>query len=171
MKKLLMACATACLLAAWAVSATAPANFAGEWVLDKSKSELPPQMANGPDITLVVTQDDKQLSVETKRSGGGGGRGGMMGPQKLTYSLDGKKTTMEAQGPMGNSAIDLEAKWNGEQKLELKNVRHANFQGNAVDFTTKETWELADAGKTLKIHRISESPRGTNETKWVLTKK
>jgi hypothetical protein len=132
-----------------------------------------------------VTQDDKQLTVETKRSGGegggpgasgspgrgGGGRGGMMGPQKLTYSLDGKKTTMEAQGPMGNSTIDLEAKWNGEQKLELKNVRHANFQGNAVDFTTKETWELADAGKTLKIHRISESPRGTNETKWVLTKK
>jgi hypothetical protein len=179
MKRLVKAGGLVCLLAMWAVSATAPANFAGEWALDKGKSELPQMMANGPDITLTVTQDDKQLTVETKRSGGegggpgGGGRGGMMmGGGKLAYSLDGKKTTAEVAGPMGNATqVDTEAKWNGEQKLELKSVRHMNFQGNPVDITTKETWELADAGKTLKINRSTESPRGTQEAKLVFTKK
>ena len=197
MKKLAMTGGLLCLLATWAVCAMAPANFSGEWSLDKSKSEPAEQMANGPDITLTITQDDKQLTVETKRSGGqgggpggggggggqggggmggGGGQGGgggrgMGGPQKLTYGLDGKKTTMEVPNPNGASTIDLEAKWNGEQKLELKNVRHLNFQGNPVDFTTTETWELADGGKTLKINRTSESPRGKMESKMVFVKK
>ena len=187
MRKLAMTGGLLCLLATWAVCAMAPANFSGAWTLDKSKSEPAEQMANGPDITLTITQDDKQLTVETMRSGGqgggpgggggqGGGQGGgggrgMGGPAKLTYGLDGKKTSMEIPNPNGASTIDLEAKWNGEQKLELKNVRHLNFQGNAVDVTTTETWELADGGKTLKINRASESPRGKMESKMVFVKK
>ena len=171
-----------CLLVGLAVSAVAPTNFAGEWLLDKSKSEMPQMGPGGPgggggDVTLIVTQDDKQLTSETKRSGGdgggpGGGRG-MGGGGKLTYSLDGKKATTEVTGPNGNtSTVDTEAKWDKAQKgLELKSVRHVNFQGNAMDFTTKETWELAEDGKTLTIKRSSESPRGTQESKLVFVKK
>jgi hypothetical protein len=50
-------------------------------------------------------------------------------------------------------------------------VTKANFQGNDVTITSTEHWELADGGKTLKVHRTSESPRGTQETKLTFTKK
>ena len=51
----------------WAASAAAPANFAGTWALDKTKSkDLPPQMANVDSLTLTVTQDAQQLLVDTK---------------------------------------------------------------------------------------------------------
>jgi hypothetical protein len=37
--------------------------------------------------------------------------------------------------------------------------------------TSTEHWELADDGKTLKVHRKRETPRGTQESTYVLTKK
>jgi len=37
--------------------------------------------------------------------------------------------------------------------------------------TTTEQWELADGGKTLKVHRKTETPRGPQESTWALTKK
>ena len=37
--------------------------------------------------------------------------------------------------------------------------------------TTTEHWELADDGKTLKVHRKSESPRRPQESTYVFTKK
>jgi len=54
------------LTGVWAASA-ASANFSGTWVLDKSKSEgLPPQWQNLESYTMVVSQDNKQLTVENK---------------------------------------------------------------------------------------------------------
>ena len=59
------------LLGLMAVSAAPATNFAGIWQLDKSKSEnVPRQWQNAESVTLVVTQDDKQLTVETKMTGG-----------------------------------------------------------------------------------------------------
>ncbi len=61
--------ATVLLAGAWAVSA-ASANFAGTWVLDKARSQgLPPQWENIESYTMVVTQDDKQLTVENRFAG------------------------------------------------------------------------------------------------------
>ncbi|HEX8087539.1 MAG TPA: hypothetical protein VF762_01720, partial [Blastocatellia bacterium] len=65
MKRFLLACGLVCALMAGAWASAAPANFSGTWVLDKSKSEgLAPQVAD-LDITMTVTQDDKQLMTET----------------------------------------------------------------------------------------------------------
>jgi hypothetical protein len=128
--------------------------------------------------TWTVTQDDKQLSREQKTEraegaqggpGGGGGRGGgMMGGGPLSVKLDGSETTAESQG----GKTTTKAKWLGEGKtLEITSVRSGEFQGNAFTITTTEHWELADGGKTLKVHRKTESPRGAQESTWVLTKK
>ena len=58
------------LTGVWTVSASS-ANFSGTWVLDKSKSEgLPPQWQNLESYTMIVSQDDKQLTVENKIVGG-----------------------------------------------------------------------------------------------------
>src|SRR5216684_8906263 len=87
---------TAFGLAIVAASAFAPANFAGTWSLDKAKSQgLSQGMQNAESVTWTITQDDKQISIDSKvvagqpaagappaGPGGGGGRGGgPMGPR------------------------------------------------------------------------------------------
>src|SRR5262245_65581450 len=162
-----------------AVSAQKGANFAGTWELDKAKSQLSQRETDSiKGATWTVTQDDKQLTREQKiegvegeggGAGGGGGRGrgmGMGGP--LTVKLDGSETTTESQG----RKTTTKAKWTNDGKtLEITTVRSGEFQGNAFTFTTTEHLELADDGKTLKVHRKTESPRGAQESTWTLTKK
>jgi hypothetical protein len=153
------------MIGLWSVSA-APANFAGTWSLDKSKSEgLQGPMA-GVDQMWVVTQDAKTLSLEIKFSGGQR----EMPSQKRTYNLDGSPTEVQMGGQMPGTAT-LTAKWKDDGKtLELTSKRNVNIQGNEATITTTEHWELDNGGKTLKVHRKSESPRGTQESKLVLVK-
>jgi hypothetical protein len=168
MKKLLKAFVSLCVpvLAASAMTAGST-NFAGTWELDKSKSEgFQGPQGNIESVTYVITQDDKQLTWESKTLVGGQERA-----QTYKYNLDGSESTVEVAGRMPGKAT-LKAKWLGEGKtLELSSVRNLNFQGNEVTITTKEHWELAEEGKVLKIHRTTESPRGTQEAKLTFNKK
>ena len=166
MKRISVAAALFCVLVVGSVSA-AGTNFSGTWVLDKAKSEgLQGRMAN-VDQTWAVTQDAKTLSVEKSFSGGEQ----PMPSQKSTYNLDGSETSMEMTGRMPGKAA-LKAKWQDDGKiLELNSVLKANVQGNDVTITGTEHWELTDGGKTLKVHRVSESPRGTQDSKLTFTKK
>lgn len=166
MKRISVAVALFCVLVVGSVSA-AGTDFSGTWVLDKAKSEgLQGRMAN-VDQTWVVTQDAKTFTADKSFSGGEQ----PIPSQKSTYNLDGSETSMEMTGRMPGKAA-LKAKWQGDGKiLELNSVLKANVQGNDVTITTTEHWELADGGKTLKVHRVSETPRGTQESKLVLTKK
>lgn len=72
MKRVLIGCALTLVLVAGVFAASStPANFSGTWVLDKEKSDgLQRQLQNVESYTMVVTQDDKQLTVENKISGG-----------------------------------------------------------------------------------------------------
>jgi len=179
MKRALTVCSVCCalLIGVFAVGAAQKgANFAGAWELDKAKSKLAQQQAdNIKSATWTVTQDDKQLSREQKierveGAGGGGGRGGGfgMGGGALTVKLDGSETTTESQRGKTTS----KAKWLNEGKtLEFTSVTSGEFQGNAFTITTTEHWELADGGKTLTVHRKTESQRGAQESTWVFTKK
>jgi hypothetical protein len=168
MKRSLVFVSLCCVLMVgfWSVSA-APANFAGTWSLDKAKSEgLQGRMAN-VDQTWVVTQDAKTITIERSFSGSEQ----PMPSQKSTYNLDGSETTQEMTGRMAGKAA-LKAKWQDDGKiLELSSVLKANIQGNDVTITTTEHWELADGGKTLKVHREQESPQGKRESKYVFVKK
>jgi len=166
MKRILAAVALFSVLVVGSVSA-ARTDFSGTWVLDKAKSEgLQGRMA-GVDQTWAVTQDAKTVTIDKSFSGGEQ----PIPSQKSTYNLDGSETSMEMTGRMPGKAA-LKAKWQGDGKiLELNSVLKANIQGNDVTITTTEHWELADGGKTLKVHRVSENPRGTQESKLTFTKK
>jgi hypothetical protein len=179
MKRALTICGLFCalMIVVASVSAQKGANFAGTWELDKAKSKLPEMMANNlTSLTWTVTQTDAELKVEPKAEmaqggGGGGGRGMMGGNQSSTYKLDGSETTTDLTGRM-TGKVTRKAKWAGDGKiLELNAVTNADFNGNAFTSTSTEHWELADDGKTLKVHRKSESPRGTQESTYVFTKK
>src|SRR5438046_6250103 len=98
MRKLLYAFGlTSALVFALDAQAAAP-NFAGTWTLDKSKSQgLSQRVQNAESVSWVITQTDKEITIEEKIAGGGGpggpgapaggppgggpggGRGGMMG--------------------------------------------------------------------------------------------
>jgi hypothetical protein len=175
---------TAFALAVLATSAAAPANFAGTWTLDKTKSQgLDPRMQNAESVTWTITQDDKQISIESKvtggqppagsgGAGGGGGMGagtgggrGMGGPR--VYNLDGKEVTTEAQG--GRST--MLCTWSSDGKtLELSSVRSGSRDGQEFKFTTTEKLNLNGDGKVLTVNRHSEGPRGTQDSTLVFNK-
>src|ERR1051325_4464501 len=80
MRKLLYAFGlTSALVFALAAQAAAP-NFAGTWTLDKSKSQgLSPRFQNAQSVSWIITQTDKDITIEEKITGGGG-PGGPGGP-------------------------------------------------------------------------------------------
>ena len=163
------------MIFALAVSAAAPANFSGTWTLDKSKSQgLDQRMQNAESIQWVITQNDKQISIESKvtggqNAGGGGGggmRGGGMGGPR-TYSLDGKETTTEANG--GTSST--KATWSSDgQTLELSSTRAGSFNGNEFKATTNDKLQLSSDGKVLTVKRTGEGPRGPVDATMVFNK-
>ena len=175
-------------LVALATSAVAPANFAGTWKLDKDKSKgLSPMQQNAESIVWTITQDDKQITIDSKVTpgqlagppagpppagappaggpGGGGGRGGAMGPR--TYTLDGKEVTSEAMG--GSNA--MKSSWSADGKtLELTSVRSGSRDGTEFKFTTTDKMTLSADGKVLTVERHSESPRGPQDLTLVFSK-
>ncbi len=184
MKQKMILMAAACvLLSAVAAFAQTGADFSGDWTLDVSKSKLP-EMMRIESGTMKVTQTDKDVTVVTdlKRAprpegaGGGGmgrGAGGGMGQgggnQSITYTLDGKEASVEAGGQMGGT-VKLKTKWDGA-KLKLTSTRNLNTQMGEMTITTKETWEIVDGGKALKLIRETETPRGSQTAEMYFTKK
>src|SRR5215216_6581683 len=187
MRKLLYAFGlTSALVFALAAHAAAP-NFAGTWTLDKSKSQgLNQRLQNAESVSWVITQTEKEITIEEKITGGGGPPGGapgaggppaggppgggpggggrgMMGPMgPRTYNLDGTETT----GEMGRGKFARKATLSSDGKtLEL--VTKATFQnqeGNEVTTTSSDKLTLSADGKVLTVVRHFETPRGPQDT-------
>lgn len=197
MKKLSVFSAVFCLLlAAGTIFAqNKAANFAGSWELDTAKSKLPERM-RVESMRMNVTQTDKELKVQTssKRAArpegqappaepGGGmrpdgnramSRGGMGGGNSLlTYTLDGKETTItpETRDGIPAAPIMVKAKMEKSGKLQLISTRSFDTPNGSMSIKTTENWELLDGGKTLKVTRDVESPRGTQTSEMYFTKK
>ena len=184
MKKTIFLTAIVCLLAISAF-AQKKVDYSGNWTLDVSKSKLD-ERARIESMTMTVTQTDKDIKVETatKRTpppadvqgngqGGGMRRGGGFGggDGTTTYTLDGKDTITETETPMGKMPVKLKAELEKDGKLKLNQSRTFNSPAGEVSLTTKETWTLAEDGKTLTVKRDTESPRGTNSSEMIFTKK
>src|SRR5260221_14355294 len=172
---------TALGLAVVAASAFAPANFAGNWSLDKAKSQgLSQGMMNAESVTWTITQNDKQISIDSKvvagpppagAPAGGGGGGGMGGGRPpagpRVFSLDGKEATAEAQGGTNTTKTT----WSADGKtLELSAVRAGSRDGNEFKFTTVEKLSLSGDGKVLTDVRHNEGPRGAMDSTLVFNK-
>lgn len=175
-------------------------NFGGTWNLDVAKSKLGERNnIESQTLTVTQSDKDIKVETATKRlpppngsggapqgpppSGGmpggpggpppGGGRpGGGMGGGDMptTYSLDGKTTKLEVQGPMGAMPVDLTAKFESA-KLKLKRVSSMNGPMGSFVVSVIETWEISEDGKTLTIKRTQDSPRGITSTELVFSKK
>ena len=159
------------LMAVFAVAelaaSAAAANFAGTWVLDKTKSQgLSPRLEGADKVTWIITQDDKAISIESKVEGGqppagGGGGGGMRppgGPQ--SYNLDGKEATSDVNFGQAAGKMTTKATW-AANDLELS--RKTTFTGQdgteRVNTSTQKLSLSAD-GKVLTAVVHSEGGRG-----------
>jgi hypothetical protein len=193
MRKLLYAFGlTSALVFAMAAQAAAP-NFAGTWTLDKSKSQgLSQRLQNVDSFSWVITQTDKDITIDEKVTGGGpgagppasgapaasgappaggapGSGGGMMGGGggPRTFNLDGSETTGEA----GRGKFVRKATMSSDGKtLEL--VSKVTFQGPDGEITTtnSDKLTLSADGKMLTVVRHNESPRGAQDSTLVFNK-
>ena len=188
MRKLLCALGMmSALVIALAVHAAAPANFGGTWTLDKSKSQgLNPRLQNAESVSWVITQTDKEITIEEKvtggnppanmgggdrpAGGGGGGQGrgmgGFGGPR--TFNLDGSETSADMGG---RGKVARKATVSGDGKtLELSSKSTFEGPNGEVTATTTEKLQLSADGKTLTVTRHSESPRGPQDSTLVFNK-
>jgi hypothetical protein len=182
MRKLLCALTVmSALVIAVAVQAAAPANFAGTWTLDKSKSQgLSQRQQNAESVSWVITQTEKEITIEEKVTGGnppaggpgGGGQGGgqgrgmgMGGPR--TFALDGSETATENE--RGKTVRKATVSADGKT-IELSSK--STFQGpnGEITLNSNDKLQLSADGKTLTVNRHSESPRGTQDSTLVLNK-
>jgi hypothetical protein len=176
---------TSALLFALAVHAAAPANFAGTWTLDKSKSQgLNPRQQNAESVSWVITQTDKDITIEEKVTGGnppaggppggapgggggqGGGRGMCMGGPR-TFNLDGSETATENE--RGKTVRKATVSADGKT-IELSSK--STFQGpnGEMSLTSNDKLVLSADGKSLTVTRHSESPRGAQDSTLVFNK-
>ncbi len=163
-----------CFQAVVAVFAATP-NFAGNWELDVSRSKLPETMQI-ESMTLTVVQTEKELSVQTATKRARGGMGNPMrrgdGNQTVIYSLEGKEINAEIGSGAMAGRETRRASVTSDGKLSLTLMRNFNREtGGAVTLKTNDTWELMDEGKTLKVIRYMETPRGATNAELYFTKK
>jgi hypothetical protein len=144
----------------------APLQFSGNWKLNRAKSEGLTGALGNADITLAVSQDAKRIHVEQSVVV----RGRPQPSQELIWNLDGSETTAEVVRPMAG-AMQLNAKWNeAARTLELHSRIEGDDQGKPVSVTVKETWELLNNGKSLRITRLRTSPQGRQAFRLVFDK-
>lgn len=182
------------------VQAAAPVNFAGTWNLDKAKSQGLSQRMQGADsVSWVITQTDKEITIEEKVTGGqqmggpggpppagaapagtppagdrpaGGGGGGQGGGRG---GFGGPRTFSLDGGEItvetGRGKSVRKATWSADNKT-LDLTSKSTFQGpnGEVTFTSTDKLTLSDDGKTLTVASHRESQRGPQDSTLVFTK-
>jgi hypothetical protein len=129
-------------------------DFSGHWEYDKAKSKAPSQVRVSPGSwTLKVTQTEKELKVETATKGERGVRNGTD-----VYSLEGKETRSDAGKTEWQGTATLTAMKEANGKLILTSTRKVTSQSGEFMMTTKETWEMVEGGKAIKIFREINLP-------------
>lgn len=190
MRKLVLAIAVlGAMLFGLAVHAAAPTNFAGNWSLDKAKSQGLSQRLQGADSVIwAITQDGKTISVEKKVTGGqppaggapasgapaggapaggppggggGGGQGGGRGP-----GMGGPQSFnvdgTETTTENGPAKSTRKATWSSDGKtVELStNTAFTAPDGSERKNSNTDKLSLSADGKVLTANSHSEGGRG-----------
>ena len=181
MRKIVFATAlVAAMMFTFAVSAAAPPSFAGTWTLDKGKSQNLGRRQQGADsVVWTITQNDKQLTIDEKITGGemagggpgggggGGGRGGFgpVGPR--SFNLDGSDAAFE----MGPAKGTRKAAWSKDGKtLELTTATTFNGPNGEQTLTSSDKLQLSDDGKVLTVNSHREGRNGPQDSTLVFNK-
>lgn len=150
---------------------TAVPNFAGEWTLDKNKSQgLAQPYKHFDRAFLMITQTDKEISLKETFSGapvsnlpparlGTGGGDVPAGPD--IYKLDGSETVTQ----IGRSKYTRKAILSTDGKtLELIKKTTSPGSDGEVTRTSIDKLSLSDDGKVLTVIRRRDGPGPRDST-------
>jgi hypothetical protein len=153
-----------CLLISAVSFAQSAANFSGSWAFNESKSNLGEGGFRMASQQLIITQNDKSLTLERSFAG----QDGTERKTTETYTLDGK----ESVNPVFNTSKKSTASWAADKKsLAVSSVMVFEMNGEKNEIKTVEVYKLADANKTLLIDSQSTSSMGERKTSLVYEKK
>ena len=137
-------------------------NFAGEWNLDREKSELPSgRGGRSMAAKMVIAQEKNKLVVKSTTTN----RDGEERIITATYTLDGK----ECENEMYNTTSKSTAEWSEDGKtLEINT--EATFSRNGQDYNMKmkNIWSLEKGNLILDSTRSSS--RGESKSKLLYVK-
>ena len=164
------------LMFAVAEQAAAP-NFAGTWVLEKSKSQgLTSSHRSFERTTWKITQTDKEISIDQTYAGfndaglpparpGRGGAGKPIGPR--IYNLDGSETIADA----GRTKYVRKAILSSDGKtLELVEKTISQGTDGEVTSTSTDKLSLSEDGKVMTVIRHTEGSLQPKESTLVFNK-
>lgn len=91
---------------------------------------------------------------------------------EIVYMLDEQESIIDIkQGETVTGKAKMKTKWKKDGKvLEMTITREFDRNGQKMSIPTKENWELADEGKTLKIKREVSMPMGLDSINLVFNK-
>ncbi len=141
MTRMLLAVLVAALALSFAARSQSHPDFSGTWAMDVERSVSPTYPEFGGPITLVITQTDRELSIETRR----GGR-----TATVVY-VPGNPGSTPAGGvdPPRPDAPRSWFYWDGV-KLVTETVRLASDAAEGT-FRTKEVRSLNDDGTEMTV--------------------
>ena len=138
------------------------ANFSGTWNLDESASELGQFGARGAYSKVVIEQSDEAIKMTVSGSGFDGSN------YEITEThLVGKES--QNTGIMNSKKIST-LNWDGEQSFKIDVKLMLEFQGQSLELTGNEKWEISNDGKTLTQYSSVNTPQGEMSTKAVYKK-
>lgn len=154
-------------------------DFSGNWELNTVESKLDERMRI-ESMTMKVMQTEKDITVGTftKRTMPLESDGAMKriavssAAQSVTYFFEGKETGAQTAGIPVLVTSAHKASMEADGRLNLASTRDIETQEmGALTITLRETWELADEGKTLRVSRTMETPTGIHSSELIFVKK
>ncbi len=126
----------------------AQTNFSGTYALNESKSNFGENQFRFASATMVVTQDDKVLTVETVRPGQDGNE------VKITakYNLDG---TLSENPAFNNTVRKSTVTWSPDKtSITIASTMTFDMNGETRTMNSSQTWKLTEGGKILLLDNV-----------------
>jgi len=144
--------------------AHAAVNFSGTWVLDEEKSDFGKAGAGMAPEKLEVVEEGKSLDVKTTRLVEYADD--QVSDEKMT--LDGTEVRSEfMNSPRVVKAI-LEAEGS---EIVIDSTVTMSWGAPGAKVVSRDTWDLADGGTELIVHRVGTSMRGKQDVTMVFDRK
>ena len=141
-------------------------NYSGNWVLDKSKSDIQGRRSESlVGITLVIAQKGNDFKADYQYKYDERDR-----TDTIVLTIGGEQVEREGMG--GRGTIKSSARWS-DDKTNLLLLSDIKFSGNSGTFEMKstDTYALSGGGKTLTVKSETESSRGSRTSTYVYSLK
>lgn len=133
------------LLALCGVSAAAtqsPPSFSGTWTLDKERSESAHQAQPVGQVTVVIVETDRTITIETRRDGSS---------QTVPYRRDGSKLASRIAG----QTVTSQMQWDGPRL-----ITEAVYDMKGFPVTTREIRSLSADGTEMVVQSLVRVEHG-----------